>query len=109
LLKNAVFHITIGGDVNELQLTGVNNMPEIARFYGLVVKMFFTQSEHNPPHIHVVYGERVGAFAIETGEMYEGDLPTKAQGLVKEWLTLHRDELLNIWNTQAFRKLPPLD
>jgi hypothetical protein len=84
-------------------------MPEIARFYGLVIKMFFKQAEHDPPHIHVIYGERVGIFNIKAGEMTEGDLPPKAQGLIKEWLPLHRQELLDIWNTQTFKRIPPLD
>lgn len=84
-------------------------MPVIARFYGLVIKMFFQQSEHNPPHFHVVYGEYVGAFDINTLEMTEGDLPMKAQSLVKEWAGGYKDELLKIWTTQEFTQLPPLE
>lgn len=53
-------------------------MPVIARFYGMVIKMFFAQREHNPPHIHAVYGEYVGAVDIQTLKMLEGDLPPKA-------------------------------
>jgi len=58
-------------------------MPEITRFYGIVIKIFFTK-EHNPPHFHAVYGEYNGVFEIRTLEMIEGDLPLKAQALVKE-------------------------
>jgi hypothetical protein len=83
-------------------------MPEIARFYGLVIKMFFRQTEHDPPHFHALYGEYVGAIDIMTGEMIEGDLPPKALALVNDWLNLHRDEMLKIWETQQFIKLPPL-
>ena len=50
-------------------------MPVIARFYGIVVKMFFKPKEHDPVHIHAVYGETVGVFDIATMEMTEGDLP----------------------------------
>ncbi|HJS19903.1 MAG TPA: DUF4160 domain-containing protein [Anaerolineales bacterium] len=50
-------------------------MPVIARFYGIVIKMYFSQSEHGVPHFHAVYGEFNGVFAIETLEMIEGDLP----------------------------------
>ena len=83
-------------------------MPVIARFYGMVVKMFFIQSEHNPPHFHVVYGEYLGAINIQTGQMIEGDLPVKALSIAQEWLQLHKTDLLDIWDTQTFRKLPPL-
>lgn len=84
-------------------------MPVISRFYGLIIKMYFQQAEHNPPHFHALYGEYVGAFDIMTLEMLEGDLPAKAQMMVREWAELHRDELMNIWNTQEFKKLPPLE
>lgn len=84
-------------------------MPIIARFYGMIIKMYFQQSEHNPPHFHVVYGEYVGVFNIDTLEMIEGDLPNKAQSLIKEWAKQYQKELLNIWETQNFKKLPPLE
>jgi hypothetical protein len=84
-------------------------MPVISRFFGMIVKMYFRQSEHNPPHIHVIYGEYAGLIDIQALEMFEGDLPPKALSLVKEWMSLHKDELLNIWNTQQFVELPPLE
>ena len=83
-------------------------MPVIARFYGLVIKMYFQQSEHNPPHIHAVYGEYIGAINIQTLEMIEGDLPSKALSLVQDWMSMHKADLLEIWNSQNFKKLPPL-
>jgi len=84
-------------------------MPEVSRFYGMIVKMFFSAGEHNPPHIHVLYGEYAGLFDIRTGEMFEGDLPVRALSLLKEWLRAHRDELLEMWRTQKIRRLPPLE
>jgi len=84
-------------------------MPVIARFYGLVIKMYFQQAEHNPPHFHVVYGEYMGAVNIRTLEMIEGDLPTKALSLFIEWSAKHREDLLKIWTTQEFIQLPPLE
>ncbi len=85
-------------------------MPLISSFYGLVVKMYFQQKEHNPPHIHVLYqNTMMGAFDIRTGAMMEGDLPARAQSLVREWLNLHQAELLAMWDTQEFKKLPPLE
>ncbi len=88
---------------------GGKKMPIIAKFYGLIIKMYFQQAEHNPPHFHVVYGEYMGVFDIKTLQMMEGDLPVKAQGLVQEWAKQHQDALLRIWNTQKFIKLPPLE
>ena len=57
-------------------------MPEITRFYGIVVKIFF-RDEHNPPHIHAVYGEHNDLFRIEDMEMIEGDLPIRARKMVE--------------------------
>lgn len=83
-------------------------MPEIARFYGIVIKMFFKPKEHDPSHIHAIYGEYVGIFDLNTMTMTEGDLPKKAQDLVLEWLSRYNNELLEMWNTQSIKKLPPL-
>ena len=83
-------------------------MPVIARFYGMIIKMYFQQSEHNPPHFHVVYGEYIGIIDIQTLEMLEGALPSKALAMIKEWAGEHQNELMKIWNTQEFIKLPPL-
>lgn len=83
-------------------------MPEISRFYGIIIKMFFKPKEHEPSHIHALYGENVGIFDLKTLEMTEGDLPRKAQELVTEWLTKHQDELLAMWESQNLKKLPPL-
>lgn len=83
-------------------------MPEISRFYGIVIKMFFKPKEHEPSHIHALYGEHIGIFNLQTLEMTEGDLPKRAQDLVKEWLTVHQRELLQMWEEQIIKKLPPL-
>ena len=83
-------------------------MPEIVRFYGIIIKMFFKPKEHDPAHIHALYNECVGLFDIHTLEMTEGDMPLRAQQLVKEWMGEHKDELLKMWQTQKIVKLPPL-
>ena len=64
--------------------------------------------EHNPPHFHAIYGEHNGIFEIASLEMLEGDLPIKAQNLIKEWAILYIDDILNMWNTKKIKKLPPL-
>lgn len=84
-------------------------MPEIARFYGIVIKMFFKPKEHEPSHIHALYGEYMGEFNIATLEMIRGDLPQKARELVVEWLTRYQRELQEMWDTQKLGKLPPLE
>ena len=56
--------------------------------------MYFQQAEHNPPHIHALYGEDVAAIAIGDGTVLDGGLPPKALSMVREWTALHKTELL---------------
>lgn len=84
-------------------------MPSISQFYGIIIHMYFQQREHNPPHVHAVYGGDSAEFSIKTGELLDGDLPPKAIGLVCEWLDMHRDELLEMWKSQEFKELKPLE
>jgi len=70
-------------------------MPEISRFYGILIKMFF--DDHNPPHFHALYGENEVLVDINTFAVFAGHLPPRALGLVIEWATQHQDELLNDW------------
>ena len=84
-------------------------MPVISRFYGVVIKMYFRQAEHNPPHIHAIYGEYIGVIDIQTGEMLEGDLPKRALKMVQEWTDKNKPKLLKTWNTQTLVELPPLE
>lgn len=84
-------------------------MPELSRFYGIVIRMYFLQSEHNPPHIHAIYNDNVAAVNYMTGEVIEGYLPPKALSMVREWLSLHKEEVDEIWKTQEFKKISPLE
>lgn len=84
-------------------------MPTLARFYGIVIRMYFQQSEHNPPHIHAIYGEDTAAFDIRTKKILDGQFPKRAAELVEEWIDINRNELLTMWETQEFKKLDPLD
>lgn len=84
-------------------------MPVVARFYGIVIKMYFSQSEHGVPHFHAVYGEFNAVYRIDPVSLMEGDLPPRAQRLVAEWAALHQAELLRIWNTREFTQLPGLE
>jgi hypothetical protein len=82
-------------------------MPVIARFYGIVIKMYFL--EHGAPHFHAIYAELNGVFDVESLEMIEGDLPGRAQALVREWAQRYQKELLEMWQTQQYRALPGLE
>lgn len=84
-------------------------MPVISRFYGMIVKMYFRQKEHNPPHIHVIDGEKAGTFNLCDGEMSEGDIHSKEQEMIKRYVMYYKHELLQMWETQEFRKLEPIE
>ncbi len=84
-------------------------MPVISQFFGIKMTVYFEQSEHNPPHIHAMYGEYDAEIDIKSGEIIKGDLPIIQKQKVKEWTLLHSLELLNMWRMQKFSKLPPLE
>lgn len=71
--------------------------------------MYFLGSEHNPPHIHAIYGDDTAAFDIRTGEMIDGGLPRRAASLVGEWVARNQGALIEMWETQEFKRLDPLD
>ena len=84
-------------------------MPVLARFYGIIIRMYFQQSGHNPPHIHAIYGEHVAAIDFLEKKVIEGELPQKALELIFEWIDLHQKELKEIWDTQNFKNIKPLE
>lgn len=85
-------------------------MPEICRFYGIVIRMFF--DDHHPPHFHAVYSGLEAVIDIRTLVVISGELPPRALGLVVEWATQHREELLALWekakNLEPLGKIEPL-
>lgn len=85
-------------------------MPEVSRFYGIVIKMFF--DDHNPPHFHAQYAGQEALIDIRTLAVISGRLPARAFGLVAEWALLHQAELLSDWdhakNLQPIQKIDPL-
>jgi hypothetical protein len=80
-------------------------MPEISRFYGIIIKMYF--DDHNPPHFHAIYGELETIININTLGIIWGELTPRALGLVMEWASLHQSELLHVW--EQAKNLKPLD
>lgn len=78
-------------------------MPELSRFFGLVILMFY--NDHPPPHFHVRYGGQRAIVDIRTLAVLEGRLSPRALGLVTEWAALHQSELLEAWD-RARRQEP---
>ena len=88
-------------------------MPEIARFFGIIIRMFAEPAApHHRPHFHAYYQEEVGVFAIDTIELIGGGLSPRPQRLVEAWAEIHQPELLAAWERlQAGRapgKIEPL-
>ena len=86
-------------------------MPELSRFYGIIIRMFY--GDHPPPHFHAVYqGEEVQV-GIESLEVIKGRMRRRALVLVLEWAALHREELRRAWDVasrnQEPDKIEPLD
>jgi len=85
-------------------------MPEISRFYGIIIAMFF--DDHNPPHFHARYGKERIAIEIHSLRILEGHIPPRALGIVIEWASQHKDELLRNWelvkSNQHPKKIDPL-
>ena len=70
-------------------------MPEISRFFGIVIRMYY--NDHNPPHFHARYGSSEAIIGINPLVVLEGDLPARATALAMEWAALHQQELLENW------------
>jgi uncharacterized protein DUF4160 len=79
-------------------------MPEVSRFYGIVIRIFF--GDHPPPHFHAVYGEHAAKINIDTLSVFEGRLPARALGLVIEWATIHQAELRQAFERAANMEPP---
>ena len=86
-------------------------MPEISRFFGIIIKMFF--KDHAPPHFHVEYGDFKAVVSIKGQSVLEGNLPDKQFKLVQAWALIHEEELLQNFfelnsNQPNWRKIDPL-
>lgn len=85
-------------------------MPEISRFLGIVIAMYYR--DHAPPHFHAIYGEFEATIEIATG-VVNGDLPRRALAHVQEWRALHRQELTDLWNlaraSKPLSRIAPLE
>lgn len=86
-------------------------MPEISRFHGIVIAMFYR--DHSPPHFHAYHGSHEAAIAIRDGTLLWGELPAVVARRVEQWRELHIDELLADWHlarqSQRLRAIAPLE
>jgi hypothetical protein len=80
-------------------------MPEVSRFYGIIIRFYYR--DHPPTHFHAIYAEHEALIEIETGNIHEGYLPATAHELVKQWRLLHLQELREDWN-RARTQMPLL-
>ena len=86
-------------------------MPEISRFFGIVIAMYY--EDHAPPHFHARHGNREIRVAIATGAILSGSFPRQAERRVLEWLAIHRDEIQQDWELaerrKPLKKIDPLE
>ena len=86
-------------------------MPEISRFLGIIIAMFY--KDHSPPHFHARYNEYKATILINNLSLLEGKLPPKVLGLVIEWASIHQKALMDDWhlaeNFEELKKIPPLE
>jgi hypothetical protein len=86
-------------------------MPELSRFYGIIIRIFY--DDHPPPHFHAAYEGEQAQISVETLEVIEGSIKRRALALVMEWAALHRDELRRAWElasqNQQPEKIKPLE
>jgi len=74
-------------------------MPELSRFYGIIIRMYRELGDpHNKPHFHAYYQEHTAVFAINPIEMIAGDIPQRQKRLVEAWVEIHQLELLENWD-----------
>ncbi len=83
-------------------------MPTISHFYGIIIVMYLRSKEHDPPHIHAITQDFDAPFFIADGEIMEGVFPPKAKAMVKEFILSYQKELEEMWETEQYKKLPPL-
>jgi hypothetical protein len=85
-------------------------MPEISRFLGVIIAMYY--KDHPPPHFHAKYEAQTGVFTIADLKLVEGNLPKRVISLVLEWAFEHREALMEDWDLSVakkpLRKIPPL-
>jgi hypothetical protein len=82
-------------------------VPELSRFYGIIVRMYAEPgAPHHQAHFHAYYQNAMAVFSINPLELIGGDLPQRQQRLVEAWAELHQGELLEDWERLQLGQLP---
>ncbi|MFH0938310.1 MAG: DUF4160 domain-containing protein [Planctomycetota bacterium] len=81
-------------------------MPTISVFYGIIIRMYCSPSEHNPPHFHAYYQNSKAIIDINNCELKEGELPPKQMKLTLAWAEIHKEDLLADWELASNGELP---
>ena len=87
----------------------IQSMPTISSFYGIIIVMYLRDKEHNPPHIHAITKDFDAPFRISDASIMEGRFPKKAKEMVREFILKYKKELEEMWETEKYKKLPPLE
>lgn len=77
-------------------------MPEVSRFFGIVIAIYY--NDHEPAHFHARYADAEARIDMVTGKALSGRIPPRAMRLVEEWSALHRRELLEDWRRAQMRE-----
>ena len=92
-----------------IQTIRINILPEICRFYGIIISLYWR--DHNPPHIHFTYREYECSISV-LDRLVDGKAPAKVIAKVNEWMDLHEEEILALWekaqNGEKLNKIEPL-
>ena len=82
-------------------------MPAISMFYGIIIRMFFRDSDrHHAPHIHAECQGKVAVYSVLDGEVLAGEIPAGKHRLVVAWIEIHRDDLLADWELAVNGRKP---
>ena len=81
-------------------------MPTISMFFGIIIRMYCSPGEHNPPHIHAYYQNYMAIINIRSGEITDGKLPVRQTKLVLAWVEIHKEELMADWALASKGELP---
>ena len=77
-------------------------MPEISRFFGIIIAMYY--NDHRPPHFHATYSGHQAIIEVATGAVIAGKLPARAASLVEEWRQRYKSQLEHNWALCEARK-----
>lgn len=98
----------------EAQSSGAGvSMPEISRFFGIIIRMYTETGEpHHTPHLHAYYQDSHATYQIDAVELLAGSLPSRQHRLVEAWMELYQEELLENWHLveagELIKRVPPL-